>query len=576
MKTDSIKFKGHRCFKNDWVGFDEIKPINVIIGRNNSGKSHLLDLVCECCRENLKKTKLQFYCKATLDEDSLKTEFKPNWNGGDLGGEHWLQHGKNFIGEGIEWKTHTNGSICELRTLQSDRIQSEHPHTLYKPYLEMVSRIAERSSPPLSGKHFRHLVADRDVTPENSNELLSLSGNGIGATNIIRKFITSSDPEFPRELVQETLLDGLSKVFGTDGQFIEIASFNHDHDKDGVKKGAWETYLTEIQKGAIPLSNSGSGLKTVLLVLLNLIVIPKLEKKKESEYVFAFEELENNLHPALLRRLFQFLETYASKHDTTFFLTTHSSVALDFFGLSKEAQIIHVKHDGESASASVVSAHFDKIGVVAELGAKPSDLLQANGIIWVEGPSDRIYINHWIELLTDGELQEGRDYQCAFYGGSLLAKVEFSSPEEEEAEQNRVNLLRVNPNICVICDGDRTEGGSIKDRVRRISGEVKQVPDAVFWATKGREIENYVPGSVMEEVIGLKSIPNPGQYECFFPRVGAKTPSFLEARLNRKTLDKTQFAVECVKHMTLANMRGQFDWEVEMTRIVKVIQEWNS
>ena len=45
MKADSIYFKGYSCFKKDWAGFDEIKPINVIIGRNNSGKSHLLDLV---------------------------------------------------------------------------------------------------------------------------------------------------------------------------------------------------------------------------------------------------------------------------------------------------------------------------------------------------------------------------------------------------------------------------------------------------------------------------------------------------------------------------------------------------
>lgn len=28
-----------------------------------------------------------------------------------------------------------------------------------------------------------------------------------------------------------------------------------------------------------------------------------------------------------------------------------------------------------------------------DLGVKASDLLQANGIIWVEGPSDRAYIH---------------------------------------------------------------------------------------------------------------------------------------------------------------------------------------
>ena len=32
MIVDSIYFKGHTCFKNEWSGFDTIKPINVIIG----------------------------------------------------------------------------------------------------------------------------------------------------------------------------------------------------------------------------------------------------------------------------------------------------------------------------------------------------------------------------------------------------------------------------------------------------------------------------------------------------------------------------------------------------------------
>ena len=45
MRAESVYFKGHLCFQREWAGFDTIKPINVIIGRNNSGKSHLLELV---------------------------------------------------------------------------------------------------------------------------------------------------------------------------------------------------------------------------------------------------------------------------------------------------------------------------------------------------------------------------------------------------------------------------------------------------------------------------------------------------------------------------------------------------
>ena len=221
----------------------------------------------------------------------------------------------------------------------------------------------------------------------------------------------------------------------------------------------------------------------MLLVLLNLLVVPAIEGKPRTEFAFAFEELENNLHPALLRRLFQYLEQYALREKATVFLTTHSSTALDFFGVSPHAQIIHVSHDGETARATTVSAHFDQRGVIAELGARPSDLPQANGIVWVEGPSDRIYLNRWINLLSKGELQEGRDYQCAFYGGALLARTQFKSPEEAEAEF--VNLLRVNPSVVVVCDGDRAgPNAPVKDRVRRIRAEVLKIPDAHVWVTK--------------------------------------------------------------------------------------------
>ena len=44
MRADSVYFKGHLCFQKEWAGFDTIKPVNVIIGRNNSGKSHLSHL----------------------------------------------------------------------------------------------------------------------------------------------------------------------------------------------------------------------------------------------------------------------------------------------------------------------------------------------------------------------------------------------------------------------------------------------------------------------------------------------------------------------------------------------------
>ena len=146
----------------------------------------------------------------------------------------------------------------------------------------------------------------------------------------------------------------------------------------------WEVYLGENKKGSNPLKQIGKRTENHSLGPAELIghtQVPKIaENRNKSGFVFAFEELENNLHPALLRRLFQYIEEYAVNEKAHIFLTTHSSTALDFFGVSKNAQIIHVLHDGESARTTTVSAHFDRLGVVSKLGAKPSDLLQANGI----------------------------------------------------------------------------------------------------------------------------------------------------------------------------------------------------
>ena len=374
-------------------------------------------------------------------------------------------------------------------------------------------------------------------------------------------------------MIQQELLSSLNEIFGRDGRFSEIQVKVHDDQKAGGLENHWEIYLGEKRKGLIPLSKSGSGLKTVLLVLLNLLVVPKIENVTKSKYVFAFEELENNLHPALLRRLFQYLETYARQEKATIFLTTHSSTALDFFGMSENAQIIHVVHDGKTASATTVAAHFGYLEVVSALGARPSDLLQANGIIWVEGPSDRIYLNRWIQICSDGELQEGRDYQCAFYGGSLLARTQFKPPEE--ADMDFVNLFRVNQNIVVVCDGDRlTKSAPFKERVKRIRAEVQKIPDAHIWITCATEIENYIPGAVLEKVCGLSSASDPEQFENFFPRKRSQRKSYVETKMNRNDVDKMSLAAMSVRHMNKDAMARRFDWENQMRIIVDRINSW--
>ena len=574
MKADSIYFKGHSCFKKDWAGFDTIKPINVIIGRNNSGKSHLLDLVEALCDGKQFDHAWDYRGHGVLDEVSLKRVFKEGTRGGLLGGYHWDDHGRYFANTAVSWEVIEN-EVSDVKFPDDFDISyapiygSSLSEQSVKERLLNIYTVLHNPTHQLNGTAFRRLFADRDIKPELPSIALELGFDGQGATNIIRRFIRSA--ELSREVIKEKLLAALNSIFRSDGQFSDIEVQDHDEEQTETGKIHGEVYLSEETKGLIPLSKSGSGLKTVLLVLLNLLVVPKIENKEKSQFTFAFEELENNLHPALLRRLFQYLEDYAVNENATIFLTTHSSIALDFFGVSDNAQIIRVLHDGESAHTETVRTRSNLIKIVSELGARPSDLLQANGLIWVEGPSDRIYLNRWIELYTDGRLREGRDYQCVFYGGALLARVEFKSPEDEDEVAGLANLFQINHNLIVVCDSDQeAEDSSLKPRVERIREEVEKIDGAHIWITEAKEIENYLPGSVLSEATGLPSLPDPEKDESW--------SSYTKNHMQRKRIDKVDLAISSTQYMTKEVkklMEGRFDWKEQIEKIVERIDSWN-
>ena len=420
---------------------------------------------------------------------------------------------------------------------------------------------------------FRRILADRDIQSEPESTQVNLAPGGEGATNVIRRLINVVG--FNEDLIQTELLTALDTIFGEDGTFDRIESRLHEQDSED-EGPRWEVFLGEPRKGLVPLSKSGSGLKTVIMVLLNLLVMPEIEKEKKSNFVFAFEELENNLHPALLRRVLQYLADYVSREKCHLFLTTHSNVTLDFFSTREDSQIIHVSHNGTSAKARTIKAHFDHVGLLTELGSRPSDLLQANGVVWLEGPSDRIYLNRLIEIYSSGKLREGRDYQCAFYGGALLAKASFTDPET--ADPTFTNLLRLNNNIAVICDGDRVaksgKGSRIKGRVQRIKKEVEKIPSAYLWISEAKEIENYVPGEVWETVYGLEKVPDPQQFDKF-PTKGSGANTFIAKHLKRKTFDKVEFALSAASYLRKQNVENRFELDSRLGELVQVIRDWN-
>ena len=555
MDDISIKIKNYKCFGESSQGFEEIKPINVLIGRNNSGKSSLIDLI-EYAIEPRDLTDFSHKGKEpeititlSLKEDELKTVFRENTSGGRIDGNHWL-FGKKFIGKRITIKLNPDKS--------KEFVSLDPSLGLQNP--EFQNKLAGKKNIPFSHKIFKRIRAERDIKAESDNGM-SVGENGDGATNLIQQFINNRG--LPRELVKIKLLGELNKIVGSDARFSDIVTQRLDN-------GAWEIYLEDEQKGLIALSHSGSGLKTILLVLISIFLVPFKEDKTLDNYIFALEEPENNLHPAVQRRLFLYLKDIALTEKVHFFITSHSNIAIDIFSNDANAQICHITHNGNDSISNPVKTYIDKSGILDDLDVRASDLLQSNGIIWVEGPSDRLYVNKWIEIWSNGKLREGAHYQCVFYGGRLLAHLSADTTDDEE--RDLIKIFLTNRNAAILIDGDkRTKSGRINNTKKRIRDEIEK-SGGFFWITKGREVENYIPKSAVASYYDLKVDNNVGTYEAFEDYIENIKSNEGTKFVSKKVL----FAAKIGPYLNKKNLCTMLDFKDKMDNLIVTIQKWNT
>ncbi|WP_371916860.1 ATP-dependent endonuclease [Pseudomonas sp. B8(2017)] len=545
--------RNYRGFKQDGAGFLTIKPVNVIVGKNNIGKSSLIAAVDHMFRERGVENEIgkNIEFGEILTETELRPHFSSSTTGGDLPNNHWRGHGQNFIGKRVIWKE--SGRDVEVLMIEG------YDASLLPGEISRISRAVATSK----HRNYRHvpLDADRDLVKEQYAREFTLKSNGEGATNIIQSYINSS--HLDRDLIQVRLLTALNVIFTPDAVFSEIVVQHHSD------SNTWEIYLGEEGKGLVPLSASGSGLKTIILTLLNLLVRPDFEKKDIASYIFSFEELENNLHPSLQRNLFSFLLDYAQSKNCHIFLTTHSQVAIDLFHGENDAQILHVKKQNGEVLGLILDDLNRGYSVLDDLGAKASDILQANGIIWVEGPSDRIYLNKFIELWGEGTYKEGHHYQFIYYGGSVLAHIDASTPEADL--QEAVSAVKINRNFIFACDSDRSsKNGKLKNRVTELLSSVASDRGYV-WVTRCREIENYIPRECFESVYEKSDLPEIGEYE------------YIQDYLKNNNLsraaeftDKHHKAVKFSEAFSKENLSFRPELSTEMTAIINRLMIWNS
>ncbi len=557
--------------EEQWVA--PLARINIFIGSNNSGKSNVLRYVNKIVIPGLNPNRLGI---------NLSTSDRPI-NGASLS-HFWTKVPLEKLANDSRWQSKWNTALVSTGVLDADNkwlnalipaadlqgLNAGFP--IEAPYIEYQDTILfsqiwnfvtgssagdyEAVWYPQSMARITHIALEHHNVffipsfrqiPSRLDEFHDEYAKDNGGVHVIEKLAAIA---YPNYLEMEK-----TKDFETLRQFIgELIEDEHVEIQIPSDR---KTINVKTNGNFLPVEMLGSGIHELVIIASEILV--------RKEEIILLEEPEVHLHPSMQKRLMNFILNSTSNQ---FFITTHSASIID----TKAAHIFGVSNRSGQAKIERLLTSQQKFSACRSIGYRASDLLQTNCIIWVEGPSDRIYLVSWLNE-KDPDLREGEHFTIMFYGGILLSHLTL----EDESFGEFINILSICRHAAILLDSDRaSENQNLRPTKVRILDEIAEV-GGFSWVTAGREIENFYSNNDRDTAIreihpsAVKTSAKGNRYAKPIDYDAIKG-----GKLVRKTSDKVKLATYLTSHNFRADPSKKLHFSEKMEELVNFIHTSNS
>jgi putative ATP-dependent endonuclease of OLD family len=479
MQLTEFHAEGFKPIEED--GFESIDKLSVLIGKNDAGKSSFLEAIRIFLEEKGKPESSHFHMgdveeivfsgrfEGVPDELSEQLTDSVDTSDGTLKIVRKYEHNEErapsrttLLGED-EQETLGSGTIVEdgedlNKAPSRERIWSYLPEPIYIPAERNISEQTKFKSNTWIDRLLSPLLNDSESLRKKRQSLEEeLQGEIDSLSDLIEGRLVSRMDSISEVTVEPGDID-LGKAFSP-----SIAVRDHS---------------TET---SVPIGERGSGVGSMFV----LSMVEAYRKRHVDEgYFLLFEEPGVWLHPEAKREMLGSLKQIA-RSGGQIMLSTHSPIFIDRRGRG-DLHLVQ-REDGE---ASIRTIDEDYLSAVEELGARNSDILQSDFVIYTEGPSDAAILEVVAQEYVDD--WEHKNVTIQHLGGT--GNIQSCNPEE---------LREINHNFCFLLDSDRQhEDSSPSTSVQQIQDDCEGFRAFVHILEK-REIENYFSPTGINQTLGL-------------------------------------------------------------------------